>query len=194
MAGFVYCMVCLDMPHLFKIGRTVCAYQRLREANSHDTFKPPAGYTFLHVVRVPDMAATEAALHAQFAARRRKNSQGNSSEFFEIDSESVRLAFAAVEGELLDVSNLSQAAESAENAKTRLLLRAAVAAQQPCAYRQINPKHPGTKCHARYERYKVAQTVDEALQLGTFEDLVYDYAAGFFTFEDVYDLSALFSI
>jgi len=193
MKGFVYCMVCPDMPHLFKIGRTVSAYQRMREANSHDTFKPPGGYTFLHVVLVPDMVATEAALHSHFAAVRRKNPQGHASEFFAADAESVGLAFAAVVGDRLDVSKMSQSAESAENIQTRLLLRAAVKAQQPCSYRQSNPKHPGTKCHARYERYKAAATLDEALKLGTFEDVVYDYAAGFVVLEqEIYDLSALF--
>ena len=133
MKGFVYCMVCPDMPHLFKIGRTVSAYQRMREANSHDTFKPPGGYTFLHVVLVPDMVATEAALHAQFAAVRRKNPQGHASEFFAADAESVGLAFAAVVGDRLDVSGMSQAAESAENAQTRLLLRAATV-RRPAVY------------------------------------------------------------
>ena len=170
--GYVYCMVCRDMPHLFKIGRTMNAYQRMCEANSHDTFKPPSGYYFVHLVRVADMVAAEAALHALFASYRRKNAHGNPSEFFEADEESVRAAFAAVEGERVSIN-----AEVDRNTHVRKLLRDAVQVHQPCAYRQPNPKHPGTKCHARYERYKAAVTVDEALKLGTFEDLVYDYVA-----------------
>ena len=186
--GYVYCMACRDLPHLFKIGRTMNAYQRLCEANSHDTFKPPSGYYFLHLVRVADMVAAEAALHRAFANYRRKNPHGNASEFFQIDEASVNLEFASVDGDRVTVTT-----EVNKTAETRQLLRTAVKTQRPCSYLQFNPKHPGTKCHARYERYKAAVTVDEALKLGTFEDLVYDYVAGFFVFEaEIYDLSFLF--
>ena len=180
-AGFVYYMVCSDMPHLMKIGRTVSARHRLREANSHDTFKPPSGFVYGEVVRVEDMGETENGLHTKFAHCRVKNSQGNSSEFFKMEEEEVRAAFAELIGEREDLSKLSQTAESEETARVRELLRSAVETCEPCLYVQPNPKHAGTKCHARYELYKSAVTMDDALALGTFEDLVYDYDAGFLT-------------
>ena len=181
MAGCVYYMTCGDMPHLIKIGRTVCAQHRLREANSHDTFKPPSGYVFGGVVRVEDMVQTENDLHEKFALLRLKNPHGNSTEFFKIDAEAVQLAFADLKGERVDLAEFSQTAESEETARVRERLRRAVDACEPCAYDQDNPKHAGTKCHARYELYKGAATMNLALELGTFEDIVYDFAAGFLT-------------
>lgn len=185
MAGCVYYMTCGDMPHLIKIGRTVCAKQRLREANSHDTFKPPSGYVFGGVVRVEDMIQAESDLHEKFALMRLKNPHGNSTEFFKIDEEPVRLAFADLEGERVDLAEFSPTAESEESARVREMLRRAVDARAACAYDQVNPKHVGTKCHARYELYKGAETMDRALELGTFEDIVYDHTAGFLTLLDV---------
>jgi hypothetical protein len=169
------------MPHLFKIGRTLNEHQRLREANSHDTFKPPSGFEFGMVLRVLDMCAVETALHARFADKRRLNVHGNRTEFFAVPEADVIAAFSDIDGERVDLATLNPTAETKDAACTRKLLHEAVAAAHRCSYRLDNPKHPGTKCHARYEIYKGATTLDESLALGTFEDIVYDYTAGFLT-------------
>lgn len=182
MAGNVYYMTCADMPHLIKIGFTVNEHLRLREANSHDTFKPPSGFLFGEVVRVANMRLVEHSLHVRFAEHRLKNPHGNSTEFFKINEQAVRDAFAEVEGERVDLSTLSQIAESLELARIRLLLRSAIDGCRPCVYQEPNPKHAGTKCHTRYETYKTAKTMDAALALGTFEDIVYDFTASYLTF------------
>jgi len=48
------------------------------------------------------------------------------------------------------------------------------------SFRQDNPKKPGCKAHTRYEQYKKAKTVDEALKLGADKaDLNHDLKAGY---------------
>jgi len=43
-----------------------------------------------------------------------------------------------------------------------------------------NPKTNGSKSYARYEKYMVAETLDQVQFLGgKWEDIVYDYMAGF---------------
>ena len=181
MEGCVYYCTCEDMPHLIKIGRTVNIHERIRKANSHDTFKPPSGYTFGMVVRVDDACAVENTLHAEFADDRRVNFHGNLTEFFAISEIDVQNAFATIVGERVDLSTLNPKAESDENAKTRLFLMNAIKNKEYCVYSFENPKSPGTKCHSRYEKYKHSRRIDQTLQFGTFEDIVYDYHAGFLT-------------
>ena len=181
MKGCVYYTRCADMPHLIKIGRTVNEHQRLREANSHDTFKPPSGYMFGRVIRVDDMCAVESAMHARFADKRRLNIHGNRTEFFAVAEADVLVAFDEVIGERIDLAVLNPTAESEEATRIRELLYAAIDDAQRCVYLPDNPKLPGSKCHARYDIYKIATTLDQSLKLGTFEDIVYDYNAGFLT-------------
>jgi len=181
MKGCVYYTKCADMPHLFKIGRTVNEHHRLREANAHDTFKPPSGFEFGMVVRVEDMCAVERDLHARFADKRRLNIHGNRTEFFAVDEADVMAAFSEIIGDRVDLSTLNPKAESEDSTRTRALLYAAIDSRQRCTYFIDNPKLEGSKCYARYEIYKGATTLDESLALGTFEDIVYDYNAGFLT-------------
>lgn len=52
----------------------------------------------------------------------------------------------------------------------------------PISIRQENPKKAGSKVHVRYELYKVAKTVEEALRLGaSMADIVYDHKLGYVT-------------
>lgn len=181
MNGCVYYCTCEDMPYLIKIGRTVNIHERLRKANTHDTFKPPSGYMFGMVVRVDDPQAVEASLHAQFADKRLVNFHGNRTEFFAVSEGDVHNAFTNLVGERVDLSTLNPNAESEENAKTRLFLSNAIKNKEYCVYTFENPKTPGTKCHSRYDKYKHSRRLDEVLQFGTLEDIVYDYHAGFLT-------------
>ena len=172
----VYYLTNDAMPTLIKIGRTVNPHDRLRAANTHDTFKPPGKYKFGMVVRVHDNHAVEAHLHAHFADKRRVNS-----EFFEVDENDVQNMFNTIGGETMDVNEFNLNAASEERVKTRMFLKAAIKTKQYCVYTPQNPKRPGTKSHARYEQYKSSKTLDESLWFGTFEDIVYDYHAGFLT-------------
>ena len=55
----------------------------------------------------------------------------------------------------------------------------------PIRYQLTNPKREGTLCHARYEEYKCARTVQEALEKGaTKADLKWDAERGFCEFGD----------
>eukprot|EP00929_Paragymnodinium_shiwhaense_P103412 TRINITY_DN6689_c0_g1_i1.p1 TRINITY_DN6689_c0_g1~~TRINITY_DN6689_c0_g1_i1.p1 ORF type:complete len:508 (-),score=85.34 TRINITY_DN6689_c0_g1_i1:110-1633(-) len=48
-------------------------------------------------------------------------------------------------------------------------------------YQKTNPKVPGTAAHKRYERYKFASTIADALRRGAENlDLAYDYNQGFY--------------
>lgn len=50
-------------------------------------------------------------------------------------------------------------------------------------FAQTNPKLPGSKCHARYERYKTATTLAQMLSLGgTRADARFDRARGYLVF------------
>lgn len=183
MKGCVYYMTCADMAHLIKIGYSASERFRLREANSQDTFKPPSGFRYGCVIHVANMQQVELWLHRRFAHCRRTNVHGNKTEFFEIDEESVRIAFSEIDGERVDLTTLDPLAESIEAARIRELLHFAVNSCSPCKYKMENPKCSGSKCYLRYEQYKVATTMDQALRLGTFEDIVFDYNSNFLTIQ-----------
>ena len=55
----------------------------------------------------------------------------------------------------------------------------------PAAYQQDNPKRPGSKSAERYERYKLATTLEDALSRGASRDDVrWDYKRGFLRIPD----------
>lgn len=177
----LYYMLCADMPHLVKIGITVAPYHRLKEANKHHTYLPPSGYVYGRLVRVNNALFYETQLKHVFSEHRQKNPQGNCSEFFKLNREVVDVEFNNVPGIEVDIHQFDKAAEKKEMGLLRAYLKRSVAENKPCHYCE-NPKQPGTKCHARYEAYKVALDLKSALELGsTKEDIVYDYMAGFLT-------------
>jgi hypothetical protein len=177
---FIYAMLCADMPHLIKIGITDCPHQRLKQANSHNTYKPPSGYVYWQLIQVEDSLHYENMLKRKFDYCRRKNPNGNWSEFFELKTEDLVQAFSEIEGERIDVANFDKAAEKKEMVRVRKLLKDAIENKTACLYIN-NPKTPGSKCFERYEKYKTSATIDQVQVLGgSYEDIVYDYVAGFF--------------
>jgi hypothetical protein len=177
---FIYAMLCADMPHLIKIGITDCPHQRLKQANSHNTYKPPSGYVYWQLIQVEDSLHYENMMKRKFDYCRRKNPNGNWSEFFELKTEDLVQAFSEIEGERIDVANFDKAAEKKEMVRVRKLLKDAIENKTACLYIN-NPKTPGSKCFERYEKYKTAATIDQVQVLGgSYEDIVYDYVAGFF--------------
>ena len=177
----LYYMLCTDMPHLVKIGITVAPYHRLKEANKQHTYLPPSGYVYGRLLRVDNALFYENQMKHVFSEQRQKNPHGNCSEFFKITKETVDAEFNTVPGREVDIRHFDKAAEKKEMAVLRAFLKKCVVENNPCFYCE-NPKLAGTKCHARYESYKVAKDLKTALQLGsTKEDVVYDYLAGFLT-------------
>ena len=168
---YVYCMRCDDMPALCKVGRTWSLRDRIREANSSDTFRPPSGFYFAFVLAVEDSITTEGQIH-QFLAEHRCLRRGNLTEFFTCDVDYVQSVFSMF-GQIKTVSEDVASTESG-------FLKAAVKNKMPCKFRQANPKLFGTRCHSRYECYKHAESLDKVRSLGgTFSDIKYDYAHGY---------------
>lgn len=176
---YLYAMTCEDMPHLKKIGITNVPYHRLKSANSHDTYKPPSGFEYAWLLRVECSRTLENHLKETWRHRRRKNPNGNWSEFFVMTTEEMNEVFSTLEGERTDVTQFDKGMEKEEMRKLRDFLTKAVQAHAPCAYTS-NPKTVGSKSHARYEKYAEAKTLDQVQPLGgKWEDIVYDYMAGF---------------
>jgi len=180
MPDHIYYMVCRDMPHLLKIGITTAPHHRLRAANKHDTYLPPSGYVYGRVLRVQNSLACENYLKWFFNEKRCRNAQGNCSEFFKVTAEEVNVEFDKFNGEEVDVATFDQAAEKKEMAEIRAFLKECLNFKTECFYLVPNPKTVGSKCFARFERYKSATTLNEALALGSSkEDMVYDFVAGY---------------
>ena len=177
---YIYAMRCRDMPHLIKIGITNVPHHRLKTANGHDTYKPPSGYEYMQLVRVANSLYWENVMKDRFRNQRRKNANGNWTEFFEIDRVHMEDAFSVIEGKRMDVGEFDKGAEREEMRRLRRSLAKANAARTPCRYILPNPKTAGSKSYARYEKYSAAITVDQIVPLGgKWEDVVYDYCAGF---------------
>lgn len=177
---YIYGMTCKDMPHLKKIGITNVPYHRLKSANSHDTYKPPSGFEYAWLIRVECSRYLENQIKETWRHRRRKNPNGNWSEFFTMTTEEMNEVFSSIEGERMDVTRFEKGMEKEEMRKVREYLTQAVQGRVPCTYLP-NPKTIGSKSYARYEKYKKAKTLDQVQPLGAkWEDVVYDYMAGFF--------------
>lgn len=177
---YIYVMKCDDMPHLKKIGITNVPVHRLKSANSHDTYKPPSGFEYAWLLRVEGSRNLENHLKETWRHRRRKNPNGNWSEFFVMTTEEIDHVFSTIEGERMDVTQFDKGMEKEEMRKLREFLTKAVQSHAPCSY-VPNPKTVGSKSHARYEKYAEAKTLDQVQPLGgKWEDIVYDYMAGFF--------------
>ena len=87
------------MPGIYKIGMTTrTAEERLLEANSSNTWKPPAPYQIELTKKVKDPYKTEQSLHKlleRFCTRIHPRR-----EFFRLTLEDVKLFFNVMEGEL----------------------------------------------------------------------------------------------
>lgn len=64
--GWIYCMSNESMPGIFKVGMTIrTPEERLTEANSSDTWRPPTEYEIAYSVRVTDAFDIETQIHKQ---------------------------------------------------------------------------------------------------------------------------------
>lgn len=90
--GYVYCFANECMPGICKVGMTVrTPEERLREANTSNTWKPPMPYTIVVAKQVCDAAKTERALHVALSTFGERVNDRR--EFFRISEDSVKLLF-----------------------------------------------------------------------------------------------------
>ena len=95
--GYIYCMSNQSMPGIMKIGMTMRSpEERLKEANKHDTFKPPTLYQIVFAKQVYNPKTKEAILHELLERyTERINPQR---EFFRVSSTEVYRFFQLVDG------------------------------------------------------------------------------------------------
>lgn len=95
--GYVYCFVNESMPGLAKIGMTTRTPQeRLEEANTSDTWKPPTPYTVAFAKCVTDPKAKERTIHKLLEKYAEKIHKRR--EFFRISVDDARLFFDLMDG------------------------------------------------------------------------------------------------
>jgi hypothetical protein len=96
--GYIYAMANDSMPGLLKVGMTEREpTDRLRDANSSDTWRPPTPFKIMMAKAVREPRAKEASLHALLAKLGTRINTNR--EFFRISMEDARLAFDLLDGE-----------------------------------------------------------------------------------------------
>lgn len=96
--GYVYCFANESMPGILKIGMTTrTPFERLEEANTADTWKPPTPYTVELAKRVSDPKCKENTIHKLLEKYSEKIHDRR--EFFRISVDDVRLFFDLMDGE-----------------------------------------------------------------------------------------------
>ena len=109
--GWVYCMTNSSMPNVVKIGFTNDLDRRLKEANAHDTFRPPQPYKYEFAKLVLDHTVKEKKLHIILDNKRINPRK----EFFaESSVEKIRQLFDLIDGEYDEFENKNR--QSTENA------------------------------------------------------------------------------
>ena len=100
--GYIYCFGNESMPGIVKIGMTDRNPEdRLRDANRHDTFKPPLPYTIKVAKYVKNPLEKEKILHKLFS--RYSERVNNNREFFRISLDEVILFFDLIDGTYWDI-------------------------------------------------------------------------------------------
>ena len=112
--GWVYCISNPSMPGLLKIGMTLRTPQeRLKEANSSDTWRPPTNFMIEFAKRVHNPFQKERTLHKLLEQYDQRVNPKR--EFFEVNIATARLCFELMDGEwLVDVCEPGQAATQAK--------------------------------------------------------------------------------
>lgn len=96
--GFVYCFANESMPGILKIGMTKRdPLDRLKEANSSDTWRPPTPYTIEFAKHVTKPREKESVLHKLLSRYTEKIHDRR--EFFRVSVDEVRLLFELMDGD-----------------------------------------------------------------------------------------------
>jgi len=99
--GYLYCFANISMPGIVKIGMTRrTPLERLEEANSSNTWKPPTPYTVALAKRVTEPTIKESTIHKLLEKYSEKIHARR--EFFRISVDDVRLFFDLMDGEYCD--------------------------------------------------------------------------------------------
>ena len=115
--GHIYCFSNPDMPGLFKIGMTErTPEERLREANSQGTWRPPSPYVIEMSKWVNGVRAKERCLHRLLERYGERPNERR--EFFRVDLETVNLCF-----ELLDEATTREVRDMSDCRKSGRLTR-----------------------------------------------------------------------
>jgi hypothetical protein len=95
--GYIYCMSNASMPGILKIGMTNRTPEdRLKDANRHDTFKPPTPYQLVFAKEVWNPKKKEGIIHTLLA--RYTDRINPQREFFRVSSDEVYQFFQLVDG------------------------------------------------------------------------------------------------
>jgi hypothetical protein len=102
--GWVYCISNPSMPGLLKIGMTLRTPQeRLKEANSSDTWRSPTNFMIEFAKRVHNPLQKERTLHKLLEQYDQRVNPKR--EFFEVNTATARLCFELMDGEWLVDAN-----------------------------------------------------------------------------------------
>lgn len=97
--GYLYCLSNSSMPDLLKVGMTErTPEERLNEANSSSTFKPPTPYKIEFAKKVKNVREKERLLHKILERYRERPNQRR--EFFKVSLEEVKDLFDLLDGEV----------------------------------------------------------------------------------------------
>jgi hypothetical protein len=95
--GYIYCMSNTSMPGIMKVGMTMRSPdERLKEANKHDTFKPPTPYRIDFAKCVTNPVLKELILHDLLARYTERIHPQR--EFFKVSSVEVKRFFDLIDG------------------------------------------------------------------------------------------------
>jgi hypothetical protein len=120
--GYVYCFANESMPGILKIGMTTrTPLDRLEEANSSDTWKPPTPYTVELAKSVSNPKDKENTIHKLLEKYSEKIHDRR--EFFRISVDDVRLFFDLMDGEYWSTSPTQEKS----NTKRKIKKKATVA-------------------------------------------------------------------
>ena len=95
--GYIYCFVNESMPGIVKVGMTNrTPEERLKDANTPDTFKPPLPYKICFAKYVSNPKQKERILHS--ILEKYTERIHNQREFFRISPEDLLLFFSLIDG------------------------------------------------------------------------------------------------
>jgi predicted GIY-YIG superfamily endonuclease len=178
---YVYAFKCEDIPNLVKIGITDNPLERFQNANKHDTYKAPSGFRVLHLIKVKNSKKVETYIQKTYVELRRRKKNGQWSEFFEMNEQTVDAIFAKVEGEPVDANQFMKYAEKEEQEQVTKFVFKAIEMDTVCTYKS-NPKRIGCQSYHRYEKYSHATSLQQALESGSKrEDIYHDFKRGLLT-------------
>ena len=93
MSGYIYAFSCESMPCIYKIGMTSrTVEERLKEANSSDTFRPPHPYKIFAYVKCEDFEEKEKIIHTLLRHERINPRK----EFFRMDNKTILDIFTLI--------------------------------------------------------------------------------------------------